>query len=60
MVRVSENAKKAALIGGQIRDDQQKNSGLAKFLEFLFDAIKSDTVWSKVIPLCTRTDVSGK
>lgn len=60
MVRVSESSKKAALIGGQIRDDSKKNAHLAQFLEFLFSAIKSDAVWTKVIPLCTRTDSTGK
>jgi hypothetical protein len=60
MVRVSESSKKAAMIGGQIREDNKKNAHLAQFLEFLFSAVQSDAVWTKVIPLCTRADITGK
>ncbi len=60
MVRVSENARKAALVGGQIRDDQQKNNQLAKFLEFLFGEVKHDGIWEMVIALCTVQDSTGR
>ena len=60
LIRVSESMKQAALIGGQIRGDQQKNRELAKFLEFLFYEVKSDQVWADIIELCTIPDSSGK
>lgn len=56
LVRVSENARKAALIWWQIRDDQQKNNQLAKFLEFLFSEVKNDHVWELIVSLCTVQD----
>ena len=60
LIRVSESMKQAALVGGQIRWDQQKNRELAKFLEFLFNEVKSDQVRADVVELCTVPDGSGK
>ena len=54
MIRVSENMKQAALIGWQVRDDAQKNAQLAEFLEFLFNNIKDDAIWTLVVDLCTK------
>ncbi len=59
-IRVSENARKAAMIWWQIRDDQQKNTQLAKFLEFLFGEVKHDGIWEMIIALCTIQDSSGR
>lgn len=52
--------KQAALVGGQIRGNQQQNRELAKFLEFLFYEVKSDEVRADVIELCTVPDSTGK
>ncbi len=60
MVRVSESMKQAALVGWQIKGDQQKNNQVAKFLEFLFSAVKSDSIWELVVELCSKTDSTGQ
>lgn len=59
MVRVSESMKQAALVGWQIRWDQQKNAQLALFLEFLFGEVKNDHLWELVIALCSKSDSAG-
>ena len=56
MVRVSENMKKAQQMGAHIRDDQQKNSELAKFLTYLFGAISDDAIRATAVTLFTRPD----
>lgn len=56
MVRVSESMQKAAQIWWQIKWDSQKNSQIAKFLEFLFGEVKSDTIWEIIVELCSKTD----
>ena len=34
----------------------QKNAVIAKFLEFLFGEVKSDSVWEVVIAICSKPD----
>ena len=58
VIRVSESQKQASLMGWQIKDDQQKNNQIAKFLEFLFSEVKNDTIWEIIVELCTKTDAS--
>lgn len=60
LVRVSESMKQAALIGWQIRWNQQQNRQLADFLQFLLDEVKDDTVREWIIQLCTVPDSTGK
>ena len=56
MVRVSESMQKAAQMWWQIKWDSQKNGQIAKFLEFLFGEVKSDTIWEIIVELCSKTD----
>lgn len=56
MVRVSESMQKAAQMWSQIRGDSQKNAQIAKFLEFLFGQVKSDSIWEIIVELCSKTD----
>lgn len=58
MIRVSENAQKAAQIWWQIKGDSQKNVQIAKFLEFLFGEVKDDKIWEIIVELCSKTDGS--
>lgn len=54
MIRVSESMQKAAYVGGQIRDDQIKNSFLAQFLTFLFQSIQHDEIWAMAVELFSK------
>lgn len=56
MIRVSESMQKAAQMWSQIKWDSQKNGQIAKFLEFLFGEVKSDSIWEIIVELCSKTD----
>jgi hypothetical protein len=43
----------------QTKANQQSNSHLAKFLEFLFSEIKSDEIREILVQLCTKPDSTG-
>ena len=59
MIRVNESMQKAAQIGGQIRDDQHKNSHIAQFLSFLFSQITSDDVRAMSVDLFSELAENG-
>lgn len=56
LVRVSESMKQAANMWQQIRWDAAKNGQIAKFLEFLFGEVKSDSIWEVIVELCSKPD----